>query len=236
MRTEYQRDRDRIIHSQGVPPAQAQDAGLHRARPATTTSRGSRTRSRWRRSPARSPARSTSTRTSPRRSPWATTSATRRSATPASRRSASCCRRASATTSRACASSTCWSASGAPGLEPHVGGARGHPQALQAARGHLRGAGGALLVGGGVGRSARRRRSKARSCASPTPSPTSTTTSPTPSGPACCATEDLPARAIDVSASTHSQRIDTLVSDIVDASWDAASRRARRAARRGRSP
>ena len=50
MRTEYQRDRDRIIHSQGLPPPQAQDAGVHRARRATTTSRASRTRSRSRRS------------------------------------------------------------------------------------------------------------------------------------------------------------------------------------------
>jgi dGTPase len=36
-------------------------------------------------------------------------------------------------------------------------------------------------------------------------------------------TEDLPRAAIDVLGRTHSQRIDTLVSDIVDASWDAAA-------------
>ena len=34
--------------------------------------------------------------------------------------------------------------------------------------------------------------------------------------------EDLPAHARNVLGDTHSQRIDTLVSDIVDASWDAA--------------
>ena len=32
---------------EGVPAAEAQDAGVHRARRATTTGRGSRTRSRW---------------------------------------------------------------------------------------------------------------------------------------------------------------------------------------------
>ena len=31
-RTPFQRDRDRIVHSEGLPPAQAQDAGLHRSR------------------------------------------------------------------------------------------------------------------------------------------------------------------------------------------------------------
>jgi len=36
--------------------------------------------------------------------------------------------------------------------------------------------------------------------------------------------EDLPKHARDVLGETHSQRIDTLVSDIVDASWDAARR------------
>jgi dGTPase len=35
-------------------------------------------------------------------------------------------------------------------------------------------------------------------------------------------TEDLPARVREVLGDTHSRRIDTLVSDIVDASWDAA--------------
>ena len=30
LRTPFQRDRDRIVHSQGLPPAQAQDPGLHR--------------------------------------------------------------------------------------------------------------------------------------------------------------------------------------------------------------
>ncbi len=36
-------------------------------------------------------------------------------------------------------------------------------------------------------------------------------------------TEDLPGEARRVLGETHSQRVDTLVSDIVDASWDAAS-------------
>ena len=40
IRTEYQRDRDRIIHSNVLPTAQAQDPGLSAPRRGTTTAPG----------------------------------------------------------------------------------------------------------------------------------------------------------------------------------------------------
>ena len=46
LRTPFQRDRDRIVHAKAFRAAQAQDAGVRRARRATTTARASRTRSR----------------------------------------------------------------------------------------------------------------------------------------------------------------------------------------------
>ena len=110
-RTEFERDRDRVIHSTRLPASQGQDPGLPLRRgrslphPAHPHPRGGADRPRAR------PLARASTRTSPRRWRLPTTSVTRRSATPASGRST---RRwpptaASTTTPRACARSPSWS-------------------------------------------------------------------------------------------------------------------------------
>ena len=95
LRTPFQRDRDRIVHCQGVPAPQAQDAGLRRPRgrplphAADAHARGHTGLAHGR---ARARA---STRTSRRRSASATTSATRRSATSARTSSTPACASAS---------------------------------------------------------------------------------------------------------------------------------------------
>ena len=61
-----------------------------------------------------------------------------------------------------------------------------------------------------------RRRWRGGSSSWSTASPTSTTTSTTPCGPGSCAPEDLPAAEIELLGPTGSQRIDTLVRDIVE--------------------
>ena len=62
------------------------------------------------------------------------------------------------------------------------------------------------------------RRSRARSSASSTASPTSTTTSTTRSATASSSEGDLPRDEIDVLGATGSQRIDTLVHDLIETS------------------
>ena len=84
------------------------------------------------------------------------------------------------------------------GHEPHLGGARRHPQPH--------------------GRDRRRRRSRARSCASSTASPTSTTTSTTPCAAGLLAHDDLPRAEIELLGETGSRRIDALVHDLVETS------------------
>ena len=63
-----------------------------------------------------------------------------------------------------------------------------------------------------------RRRWRAGSSSWSTASPTSTTTSTTPCGPGSCGQEDLPAAEIELLGPTGSLRIDTLVRDIVERS------------------
>ena len=63
-----------------------------------------------------------------------------------------------------------------------------------------------------------RRRWRAGSSSWSTASPTSTTTSTTPCGPGSCAPADLPAAEIELLGPTGSLRIDTLVRDIVERS------------------
>ena len=96
---------------QGVPPAQAQDAGVpaprrrplrHPAHPHAAGHPGG---------PLAGPRRWASTRRSPRRSRWATTSATRRSGTSARRRWSPTSPAAGTTPPRACGSSRCSSSS-----------------------------------------------------------------------------------------------------------------------------
>ncbi len=82
-RTPFQRDRARVLHSAGVPPAGRQDPGAHRRAPTTSCVPGSRTPSRSPRSPGRWAPGWAATRTW---STWPgspTTSATRRSGTTA---------------------------------------------------------------------------------------------------------------------------------------------------------
>ena len=111
LRTPFQRDRDRIVHSQGVPAAEAQDAGVRRpgGRPlpdaAHPHARGDEDLAHRRARAARS------TRTSWRRSGSGTTSGIRRSGTSAracwTRAGASASAAASATTSTRCGWWTC---------------------------------------------------------------------------------------------------------------------------------
>ena len=66
-----------------------------------------------------------------------------------------------------------------------------------------------------------RRRSRARSCASSTASPTSTTTSTTRSATASSSEADLPRAEIELLGATGSERIDRLVHDLVETSEEA---------------
>ena len=99
--------------------------------------------------------------------------------------------------------------------QPHRAGPRRHPLPLRAAR-------------------PSRRRSRGRSCASPTASPISTTTSTTRCAPACSTPRRCPREAIAVLGDTGSTRIDALVHDLVEHSERAGRDRAGRARPRRR--
>ena len=100
-----------------------------------------------------------------------------------------------------------------PGPQPDRAGPRRHPQPHRLA--------------------ASRRRSRAGSSSWSTASPTSTTTSTTPCGPGSCEPEDLPAAEIELLGPTGSARIDTLVRDIVEHSRGGRRHRPERGGRRG---
>ena len=78
-----------------------------------------------------------------------------------------------------------------------------------------------------------RRRWRGGSSSWSTASPTSTTTSTTRCGPGSCAPEDLPAAEIELLGPTGSARIDTLVRDIVEHSARGRRHRPERGGRRG---
>ena len=82
------------------------------------------------------------------------------------------------------------------GPQPHRAGARRHPAPHRART--------------------CRPRSRAASCGWSTASPTSTTTSTTRCAPACCAEGDLPREEIAILGETGSERIDLLVHDLVE--------------------